>query len=171
MASLPAAVQRQLKRHIQVFVAEKPFIGCAGVEITDEHRVTIAAQACLLLLGHPKPDDFPRLREVLVYPGFADVDIVAGPGGPEVQTGGGTSLHDVSGWYLGKEFWIPVGTDYADEIFIRKDKHPKVSTATNVQGTHYQLEPRTQMTLLSFKGHLDNMARAAVVRQCALAKI
>lgn len=102
---------------------------------------------------------------------FADVDIVAGPGGPEVQTGGGTSLHDVSGWYLGKEFWIPVGTDYAEEIFIRKDKHPKVSTATNVQGTHYQLEPRTQMTLLSFKGHLDNMARAAVVRQCALAKI
>ena len=76
VASLPAEVQRQLKRHIQVFVAEKPFIGCAGVEITDEHRVTIAAQACLLLLGHPKPDYFPRLREVLVYPGAFAVDSV-----------------------------------------------------------------------------------------------
>ena len=102
---------------------------------------------------------------------FADVDIVAGPGGPEVQTGGGTSLHDVSGWFVGKEFWIPMGTDYSDEILIRKDKKPKVSSQTQVKGTHYQLEPRTQMTQLSFKGHLDNMARAAVVRQCALAKI
>ena len=48
---LPADLQIQLKRHIQVFLAEKPFIGCAGLEVTDEMRVTIAAQACLLLLN------------------------------------------------------------------------------------------------------------------------
>ena len=65
---LPAPVQRELREHIQVFVAEKQFTGCQGQEITDEVRVTIAAQACLLLLNRPT-DYFPRLRQVLVYPG------------------------------------------------------------------------------------------------------
>ncbi len=67
-AHLPADLQMRLRRHIQVFVAEKPFIGCQGQGITDEVRVTIAAQACLLLLGHERPDCYPRLRQVLVYP-------------------------------------------------------------------------------------------------------
>ena len=67
-ARLPPDMQLRLKRHIQVFVAEKPFIGCQGQAITDEVRVTIAAQACLLLLGHARPDCYPRLRQVLVYP-------------------------------------------------------------------------------------------------------
>jgi len=65
---LPPALQRQLRGHIQVFVAEKDFIGCQGQEITDEVRVTIAAQACLLILNRA-PDYYPRLRQVLVYPG------------------------------------------------------------------------------------------------------
>ncbi len=65
---LPADLQLQLKKHIQVFLAEKRFVGCAGVEVTDEMRVTIAAQACLLLLNR-RSDYFARLTEVLVYPG------------------------------------------------------------------------------------------------------
>ncbi len=65
---LPADLQLQLKKHIQVFIAEKPFIGCAGLEITDEMRVTIAAQACLLILNR-KADYYPNLRQILVYPG------------------------------------------------------------------------------------------------------
>ena len=68
-AHLPADLQQRLKAHIQVFLAEKPFIGCAGQAINDELRVTIAAQACLLLLGLARPDYFPRLRQLLVYPG------------------------------------------------------------------------------------------------------
>jgi len=68
VARLPADLQRQLKRHIRVFVAEKPFIGCQGQAITDDVRVTIAAQACLLLMGHARPEYFPRLRQILVYP-------------------------------------------------------------------------------------------------------
>lgn len=66
---LPADLQLQLKKHIQVFVAEKPFIGCAGLEVTDEMRITIAAQACLLLLNRKRPSYYPQLRQVLVYPG------------------------------------------------------------------------------------------------------
>ena len=67
-ARLPADLQRRLKRHIQVFVAEKPFVGCQGQTISDEVRVTVAAQACLLLLGDERPDYFPRLRQILLYP-------------------------------------------------------------------------------------------------------
>jgi hypothetical protein len=68
VARLPTDLQRRLKRHIQVFVVEKAFIGCQGQAITDEVRVTIAAQACLLLLGDPRSDYYPRLRQILVYP-------------------------------------------------------------------------------------------------------
>ena len=64
---MPVDLQLQLKRHIQVFMAEKPFIGCAGLVVTDEIRVTIAAQACLLLLNR-RTGYYPQLRQVLVYP-------------------------------------------------------------------------------------------------------
>ena len=59
--------QTELLGHVQVFLAEKRFEGCDGLEITDEIRVTIAAEACLLLL-HRKTDYFPRLLTILVYP-------------------------------------------------------------------------------------------------------
>lgn len=65
--SMPPDLLAQLKRHIQVFVAEKAFIGCEGQPITDEVRITVAAQACLLLLNRPT-DYYPRLRQILVYP-------------------------------------------------------------------------------------------------------
>jgi len=72
---LPAELRLQLQRRIRQFVAEVPFIGCAGQEITDEVRVTIAAQACLLLLNRGDAG-FEGLREVLVYPGAFAVDRV-----------------------------------------------------------------------------------------------
>jgi len=65
---LPAELRRRLQAQIQVFVAEKPFIGCQGQTIDDEVRITIAAQACLLLLGDEAAECYPRLRQVLVYP-------------------------------------------------------------------------------------------------------
>jgi hypothetical protein len=52
---------------IQIFLAEKRFEGCGGLELTDEVRVTIAAQACVLLL-HRETDDYPNLTSILVYP-------------------------------------------------------------------------------------------------------
>lgn len=68
LARMPRELRRQLEDHIKVFVAEKGFTGCAGMEIDDEVRVTIAAQACLLLLNRGT-DYFPNLVQVLVYPG------------------------------------------------------------------------------------------------------
>ncbi|MFQ3192803.1 MAG: Mlc titration factor MtfA (ptsG expression regulator) [Paraglaciecola sp.] len=64
---MPADLQLQLKQHIQVFLAEKNFIGCNGVNITDEIKITVAAQACLLLLNR-KTDFYPKLDTILVYP-------------------------------------------------------------------------------------------------------
>ncbi|MEO6743482.1 MAG: M90 family metallopeptidase [Caldimonas sp.] len=68
LSRLPADLQIRLRRHILVFLAEKPFIGCQGQPITDEVRLTIAAKACLLLLGRSTSDYYPRLNEILVYP-------------------------------------------------------------------------------------------------------
>ncbi|QBG37302.1 zinc-dependent peptidase [Litorilituus sediminis] len=64
---MPADLQLQLKQHIQVFLAEKQFIGCNGVKINDDIRVTVAAQACLLLLNR-KTDYYPKLKTILIYP-------------------------------------------------------------------------------------------------------
>ena len=70
---LPAELQHQLRRRILVFLAEKPFLGCAGLAVTDEMRVTIAAQACLMRLNRGGPL-FPELKQILVYPGAFVVD-------------------------------------------------------------------------------------------------
>jgi Mlc titration factor MtfA (ptsG expression regulator) len=64
---MPTDLQLQLKQHIQVFLAEKKFVGCNGVNITDEIRITVAAQACLLLLNR-ETDFYPNLQTILIYP-------------------------------------------------------------------------------------------------------
>lgn len=66
-SQLPAALQKQLHGHIHVFLHDKQFIGCAGLEITDEIRLTIAAQACMLLLNR-ETGYYPLLSTILVYP-------------------------------------------------------------------------------------------------------
>ena len=67
-ARLPADVQLRLKKLAQVLIAEKPFIGCAGLVISDEMRVLVSVQAALLLLRRGA-GYFPQLRQVLIYPG------------------------------------------------------------------------------------------------------
>ncbi len=80
VARLPPALQQQLKGQVQAFLAEVPIIGCRGLVVTDEMRVTIAAQAALLLFG--RADRFVNLRQVLLYPGHFVVERPAPlPGG------------------------------------------------------------------------------------------
>jgi Mlc titration factor MtfA (ptsG expression regulator) len=67
VARLPPADQQELAEHVQVFLAKKHFEGCGGLEMTDEIRVTIAAQACVLLL-HRDTACYPNLVSILVYP-------------------------------------------------------------------------------------------------------
>ena len=66
--------QSELLGHTKIFLAEKHFEGAGGLELTDEMRVTIAAQACLLLL-HRDTDYYPELTSIIVYPsGYTAVE-------------------------------------------------------------------------------------------------
>ena len=57
----------KLEELVRFFIAEKTFEGCGGLDMTDEIRVVIAAEACLLVLGLPSYQ-YKRLESILVYP-------------------------------------------------------------------------------------------------------
>ena len=63
---LPPGLRARLESLMAVFIAEKAFIGCNGLVVTDEMRVTIAAMACVLVLG--RRGHYDQLHSVLVYP-------------------------------------------------------------------------------------------------------
>jgi Mlc titration factor MtfA (ptsG expression regulator) len=65
--SLTPDERERLLRLMQVFVHDKPFEGCAGLEVTEEMKVTIAGHACLLLLNLDGPC-YPGVQSILVYP-------------------------------------------------------------------------------------------------------
>lgn len=64
---LSSGLQSQLQNLIKYFVSTKQFVGCAGIEIDDKIKITIAAQACLLLLNRPT-HEYADLRYIYVYP-------------------------------------------------------------------------------------------------------
>ena len=70
---LPDRLKTELHGHIRVFLAEKNFEGAGGLEMTDEIRVTIAAQACALLLNR-LTDYYPQLQSIIVYPTSFEVE-------------------------------------------------------------------------------------------------
>lgn len=64
---LTLAERMRLRDLVQVFMAEKRFEGCGGLELTEEMQVTIAAQACLLVLGRDL-SLYEDVSSILVYP-------------------------------------------------------------------------------------------------------
>jgi Mlc titration factor MtfA (ptsG expression regulator) len=64
---LTRSERTRLGQLVQVFIAEKHWEGCGGLELTEEMQVTIAAQACILVLGR---DDslYSDVASILVYP-------------------------------------------------------------------------------------------------------
>ncbi|MEM9915711.1 MAG: M90 family metallopeptidase [Planctomycetota bacterium] len=59
--------QAKLEDDARVFAATKSWDGGHGVEITDEVKLTIAAQACLMVLGFDDSlDRFYNVREIVV---------------------------------------------------------------------------------------------------------
>jgi Mlc titration factor MtfA (ptsG expression regulator) len=67
LAKLDDADGRELEGLVRIFLAEKSFEGCGGLELTEEMKVTIAALACILLL-HRETDIYPSVDAILVYP-------------------------------------------------------------------------------------------------------
>ncbi len=103
---LPEEMQVRLEGLVKAFLAEKRFEGCGGLEITEEIKVTIAAQACILILNQPLKL-YPKLETILVYPhsyvhGADSSGIVQGESwqyGPVILSwddtlGGGRNVHD-----------------------------------------------------------------------------
>lgn len=73
-STLPKALHIELHGHIQIFLDEKEFIG-QGIQITDEIKLTIAGNACILLLRDQiKPKQikskrrFADFTSIIVYP-------------------------------------------------------------------------------------------------------
>ncbi len=63
----PDNLKDQLHDDIKIFLDEKKFEGCGGLEVTEEMKITIAAEACMLLLNRDNKD-FPTLKTILIYP-------------------------------------------------------------------------------------------------------
>ena len=65
--NLPMPLRLQLRLLIKQFLHEKHFSGARGIEVTDEMRVTIAAQACMLQLNR-NGRLYPQLKYIILYP-------------------------------------------------------------------------------------------------------
>lgn len=91
-----------------------------------------------------------------------------------VLTDGGTSMHDVPGWFGFNDwsyFYVPKGTQYcAESLFIKPDKRSKWNKSKTVKGRHYTIRPKTRMRRDTYFGALDNLARAAIVRSVELGR-
>ena len=59
--------KKRLQDLILIFIAEKSWLGCNGLELTDEIRVMIAAHACLMILALPN-DCYRNVESIYVYP-------------------------------------------------------------------------------------------------------
>ena len=64
---LDDAERAELRALIQIFIAEKNWEGAGGLTLDDEIRVTISAQACLLVLGLPH-NYYRNVQSIIVYP-------------------------------------------------------------------------------------------------------
>jgi Mlc titration factor MtfA (ptsG expression regulator) len=88
--------QRLLRDTLRVFAAEKHWEGCGGLELNDEIRVTISAQACLLLL-ELEHNYYQNVDSILVYPtGYIARQATPGPDGV-VDVGGSARLGEAWG--------------------------------------------------------------------------
>lgn len=91
-ATLTDEEQARLRDLVHVFIAEKRWEGCGGLELTDEMRVTIAGCGCLLLLGRDH-DLFADVESILVYPSTVQqpprMQSFWDPGGKPVTPGPG----------------------------------------------------------------------------------
>src|SRR5689334_12407879 len=65
---LTASEQARLRDRVRIFIAEKTWVGCGGLAVDDEMKVTVAAQACLLVLGIEYEYHYDKIQSVLLYP-------------------------------------------------------------------------------------------------------
>lgn len=64
---LPATAQDVVRQIVQVFVAEKDWVG-AGIDVTEDMRVAVAGHAGLMACGQGEPYFYDRLATIIIYP-------------------------------------------------------------------------------------------------------
>lgn len=64
---LPDELRQSLHGCINYFLDQKAIVGCADLVITDQIRLTIAGNACILVLNRENKH-FPGFESILVYP-------------------------------------------------------------------------------------------------------
>lgn len=90
-AELPDDKKSRLTDDMRIFIAEKEWEGCGGLELTDEMRVTVAAHACRLVLGLDM-DYYRQVLSILIYPTGYKVREQVPLGGGMVLEGTGERL-------------------------------------------------------------------------------
>lgn len=96
-SKMPPDLQAELRGRISVFLSEKEFVGCGGLEITDEIRITVAGYACMLILNR-STDYFPGFSSILVYPDAYLVNEVVYDGAVEIH---GQDARSGESWHRG----------------------------------------------------------------------
>lgn len=156
---LSGSEQNQIKGLIQLFIARKHFYGCAGLEIDDEIRVTIAAGACLLLLNR-NTGLYPKLQHILVYP-----SAFITPHYPRYQedgtvSDGGDELSGES-WGNGKVIlsWDDVEHGPADgqNVLLHEFAHQLDSESGDANGTPLLHRNREQTWAEALSGGLEEL--------------
>src|SRR6056297_3055637 len=66
-ARLPDALKQELHGHVQLFLHDKRFYGFDGLEVDDEMRLTVAGNACVLLLNRSN-DHYSNFTSIYLYP-------------------------------------------------------------------------------------------------------
>ena len=64
---MPGDLRSRLEPHVREFLLDIDFVGCQGLAVTDEMRLAIATQACLLIVDS-QAGKFRSLYSVLLYP-------------------------------------------------------------------------------------------------------
>jgi MtfA peptidase len=64
---MPPELRLRLEPPARAFLSRVQLIGCQGLEVTDEMRLVIAVQACLLIVEND-PNAYDGLHSVLIYP-------------------------------------------------------------------------------------------------------
>ncbi len=67
-SALSEDLKSRLEDRLRIFLAEKTWVGCGGLTVTDEMKLTVSALAVLVTLGFENDWDFRRVKSILLYP-------------------------------------------------------------------------------------------------------
>jgi len=106
-ARLPDEVQKLLRGHISYFMYSKSFVGCEGLQVDDRMRLTIAANACLLVAKRGRPS-YSSFETILIYP---DTYVAKQPSRDGMVVHDDESVRAGESWYRG-----PIVLSWADVV-------------------------------------------------------